>query len=73
MSQFDTIGVGPNSSFQAGELHDDVKAGLKRAIVDARKLIAAASRRTIPPAGRIDLSFLVLIFGLFLVARVFNC
>ncbi|MGI9285170.1 MAG: DUF1254 domain-containing protein [Pseudomonadales bacterium] len=48
MTQFDTIGVGPNSSFQAGELHDDLKAGLERAIIDARKLIAAASRRTIP-------------------------
>lgn len=51
MAQFDTIGVGPNSSFQVDELHDDVKAGLQRAIVDARKLIAAASRRTIPPVN----------------------
>lgn len=51
MAQFDTIGVGPNSSFQVGELNEVVKAGLQRAIVDARKLIAAASRRTIPPVN----------------------
>lgn len=51
MAQFDAIGVGPNSSFQIGELDEDVKAGLQSAIGDARKLIAAASRRTIPPVN----------------------
>jgi YggT family protein len=30
----------------------------------------APLRRVIPPAGRIDLSFLVLIFGLFLLSNI---
>jgi YggT family protein len=50
-----------------------VMAKVNGALFTVTEPVLAPLRRVIPPAGRIDLSFLVLIFGLFLVARVFGC
>ncbi|MFT5484433.1 MAG: hypothetical protein ACI9GW_003098 [Halieaceae bacterium] len=52
MSQFNDIGIGPDEVFQKDNLDPDTKAGLERAIVDARKLIRASTARTIPQVNR---------------------
>jgi hypothetical protein len=48
MDQFNQIGVGPFSTFNAETLDPDTRAGLERAIPAAQALIQAASRRSLP-------------------------
>jgi hypothetical protein len=51
MTQFDAIGVGPFSEFNIDKLDPAIKAGLERAIPEARKMITYASRSTITPVN----------------------
>ncbi len=44
-----------------------------RVLVDLTEPVAAPLRRVIPPAGIFDVSFMVLIFGLLILMRAFNC
>ena len=48
-----------------------VMAKLNGALYTVTEPVLAPLRRNIPPAGRIDLSFLVLIFGLFIIRNIF--
>lgn len=52
MSQFNSIGIGPDVVFQKDKLDPDTKAGLERAILDARKIIKASTARKIPMVNR---------------------
>lgn len=51
LTQFDTIGVGPFSEFNAKQLDPAIAAGLKRAIPAAVEMIEQASRSTITPVN----------------------
>jgi hypothetical protein len=47
MAQFDAIGVGPNSNFNAPTIDDATRKGLMNAIKDGKKVIKASTFRTI--------------------------
>jgi len=48
MQQFDQIGVGRNSEFDAARLSAGARRGLERALADGREIVQAATQRTIP-------------------------
>lgn len=48
LAQFDQIGVGPHSSFNASELDADTRDGLTRALADGAAVVEASTQRTIP-------------------------
>ena len=48
MSQFDLIGVGKNSDFDAAQLSPGARRGLERAVADGQDIVQAATQRTIP-------------------------
>ncbi len=48
MAQFDAIGVGPGSEFDAGNLEDATRRGLLTAIEEGRAIVQASTARTIP-------------------------
>lgn len=47
-----------------------VLAQLSRVVADVTDWVVVPLRRVIPPVGMFDVSFLVLVFGLFLLRRV---
>ncbi len=50
-----------------------VMARVRSTLVSVTEPVLLPLRRVIPPAGALDLSFLVLIFGLFILASVLGC
>jgi hypothetical protein len=48
MAQFDQIGVGPNSTFDAATLSSARRKGLQKAISDGSAMVTASTQRTIP-------------------------
>lgn len=47
IAQFDQIGIGPHSDFNLDTLDSDIRAGLKKALVDGASLVQASTQRTI--------------------------
>ena len=48
LAQFDSIGIGPNSSFNPDELDEATRNGLEKALEAGRKIVEASEARTIP-------------------------
>lgn len=51
MAQFDAIGVGPNSDFEASQIDDATRKGLEKAIKDGQKVVEASTFRTTDSAN----------------------
>ncbi len=51
MAQFDEIGIGPNSDFDATSIGDATKKGLEQAIRDGKKVVKASTFRTTDSAN----------------------
>ena len=47
MAQFDVIGIGPNSDFDADKLEDATRRGLEKALTDGIAMVKASEVRTI--------------------------
>jgi hypothetical protein len=51
IAQFDEIGIGPNSEFDASSIDDATRKGLEQAIRDGRKVVEASTFRTTDSAN----------------------
>lgn len=51
MAQFDSIGIGPNSTFNFDELDKSTRRGLEKALHAGRRIVEASEARTIPDSN----------------------